>query len=213
LREVLNFMNAVIRFLKKYQYALINIVRGHITLLACNFAGYWLYRFLLNDTNKYALNPSLLTAVFSFVLFLFSAYIFAYLTIEQSFFQWDSEKYLLKDAYRESDYEMRYSDFCKQQLKYRLWGYYVSAILTQAPILYNYACVEALGRNVSLYKTPIDIYKWNMTNLFPYELLGDSWRFGPLLYTLLFSVIFTIFVFSHQKRHWIKPQHFAKCYK
>jgi len=104
-------------------------------------------------------------------------------------------------------------DYVEGKSMDRLWGYYVSAILTQAPILYNYACVEALGRNVSLYKTPIDIYKWNMTNLFPYELLGDSWRFGPLLYTLLFSVIFTIFVFSHQKRHWIKPQHFAKCYK
>ena len=202
-------MNALTRFLKRFEYALINIVRGQIVLLGCNFTGYWLYRFLLNDTNKYALNPSRLTTVFSFALFIFSIFLFVYLAMESSFFNWDSEAYLLKTAYRESRYQMAYSDFCKHQLKYRLWGYYVAAALSQIPINFNYALVKSIGNHASLYKTPIDIYKWNMTTLFAYQLLGDHWRLGTPLYTLLFFILFTIAFFRVQKRHWIRPQHFT----
>ncbi len=202
-------MNALTRLLKQFEYALTNIIRGQIVLLGCNFIGYWLYRFLLNDTNKYALNASRLTIIFSFALFIFSIFFFVYPAMESSFFNRDSEAYLLKTAYRESRYQMAYSDFCKRQLKYRLWGYNVAAALSQIPIHFNYALAENIAIHTSLYKTPIDISKWNMTTLFAYELLGDRWRLGTPLSTVLFSMIFTTLVFGVQKPNRLIPQHFT----
>lgn len=170
--------------------------------------GYLFYMFFLNLRNTEAPeSASIVTAIFSIVVFGVSMFFTFRLSMWVSN---DSSKLdevtLLENAYKESNYTLDYNAYFKEQIKKRLWVYYLVAFLTQIPLVINYYLAIAAGYG-TVYQCPIDIYKFSMTSLFGYELLGNLWFIGPFIYVILYAVVFTYLTYKAQKKYMVKPSY------
>jgi len=186
----------------------IHLIRALGGMVIGNVLGYLFYMFFLNLKNTEAPeSASMGTAIFSIIIFGVSMF-FTY-----RLFMWvsnDSTKLdegtLLENAYKESNYTLDYNAYFKDQVKKRLWVYYLVAALTQIPLVINYYLAIAAGYG-NIYQCPIDIYKFSMTSLFSYELLGNLWFVGPFIYVILYSSLFTYIVYKEQKKYMVKPSY------
>lgn len=184
-----------------------NLVKGLIFLLIFNIFGLILYTVFLNGRNAdLPENASLGTSILSIAVFAVSVYLYARFAMMGSLNDKRiDERTLLEEAFKASEYKLDYNGYFKEQVKKRLCGYYVAAALWQIPLMINYAIVTP--SEFTLYESPITIYKWNMTNIFGYELLGKLWYLGPVVFLVLFIPIFTFLVYRGQKKWLVKPSY------
>ena len=190
-----------------FKFFINNIFKGFLGLAVCNVVGYVLYLVFLNAKNAdYPKNASLSTAILSVLLFGVSVYVIARFALMGTLnTESIDERGMLEKVYKESNYTLDYKAYFKDQVKTRLCGYYLAAALWQIPLIVNYALI--VPSEFTIYNSPISIYKWNMMNIFGYELLGKAWFFGPVLFLALFIPIFTFIVYKEQKKWLVKPSY------
>ena len=186
-----------------------NMVKGFATLAVCNGIGYIFYIMILNVGNtEDPATASGRTAIFSLLLFAVSLYAFYRVAIAESP---DSgkvdERKLLEDAYKESGYNLDYKAYFTEQIKTRLWGYYFAVGVGQLPLFLIFLVEAVIPGDVTVYELPVPIFKFYMTNIFGYEMLGKAWFLGPVVYLLLFVPIFTYLVYKEQKNWMVKPSY------
>jgi len=164
--------------------------------------------FFLNLRNTEAPeSASIGTAIFSIIIFALS------IAFTYRFAMWESndsnkldEEKMLSNAYKDSNYTLNYNVYFKEQLKTRLWSYYLVAAVTQIPLIVNYYLAIAADYG-NIYGCPIGVYKFSMTSIFAYELFGKLWFIGPIVYVILFSAIVTFLIYRGQKKWMVKPSY------
>ena len=190
-----------------FKFLVNNAAKCIIALIGCNLIGYFLYLFFLNTKNtdfpEYA---SPVTGIVSLIVFIFSVYVvYRVAMIESQDSNKIDEKTLLETAYKESNYSLNYNTYFINQVKTRLWSYYLIAALSQIPVIINYyISVAVFG---SVYKGPIALYKFNMVSLWGYDFFGKHWYLGSIVYVVIFSVAFTFLVYKGQKKWMFKPSY------
>ena len=190
-----------------------NLVKGILYLLIFNIFGLILYTVFLNGRNAdipenavyvsfcFRIKGILGTAVFVVAVYLYARFALMGSLNDKRI----DERALLEEAFKASEYKLDYNAYFKEQVKKRLCGYYVAAALWQIPLIINYAIV--MPTEFTIYETPITMYKWGMTSIFGYELLGNLWYFGPVIFLALFLPIFTFLVYKGQKKWLVKPSY------
>jgi hypothetical protein len=184
-----------------------NLVKGILYLLIFNIFGLILYTVFLNGRNAdIPENAAIGTSILSIAVFAVSVYLYARFALMGSLNDKRiDERALLEEAFKASEYKLDYNAYFKEQVKKRLCGYYVAAALWQIPLIINYAIV--MPTEFTIYETPITMYKWGMTSIFGYELLGKLWYLGPVVFLVLFLPIFTFLVYKGQKKWLVKPSY------
>ena len=186
-----------------------NAIRAVCALLFCNFMGFLAYMLVFNIRNHEAPDTAAVgTGIFSIILFALSLYFFyriAMMGTDNSHNM--DERTMLEKAYKDSNYTLDYNTYFKEQVKTRLWAYYLVAAISQIPLIINY-CISTLGKFDTIYECPvINFYKFNMISIFGYELLGKAWYLGPIVFLVPFIVIFTFLVYRGQKKWMVKPSY------
>ena len=184
-----------------------NLLIAFLSLFICGFVGQLAYTVFLNTKNTMApkeAEPA--TSLVSFIIFLIAVFVIYKIQVFGSLTNKGiDEREILEKAFRENNYEIDYNAYFKDQVKKRLWSYYLAAALVQIPLIINYALVNAV--NMTLYEAPIAFYKFFMPSLFAYQMCGDLWFLGALIFVLLFSVVFTALVYIEQKKWLVKPSY------
>lgn len=192
---------------KDLRTVMFNLLKGLIAMAFSGVVGNLLYFLIFRGTN--AENPegaAMRTSIFSLLIFALSIYLFLrMLDINSKSENIINEKQAIKDAYKESEYQLDYKLYFKKILKARLWGYILSAFVYQIPLIVNYVIADKYS--VTVYELPIWIYEWNMPSIFAYEIFGGRWYIGAPLYILVFSAVFSIFAYRYYKQFLIKPSY------
>jgi len=194
----------------KFRFWLGNFLKSAVTLAGCNLVSYLFYTMFLNGTNTYyPEGASTPTVIFSVIMFVLSVIVFWKVsTIGSTNPEKIDERTLLENTFREAGYVIDYNKWFKDQLKTRLWGWYIPLFIGQIPLFVNYAILARVKESFgSVFEMPIVIYKWNMTSIFGYELLGSLWFLGPIIYLGLFISLFTYLVYREQKKWLVKPSY------
>ena len=98
----------------------------------------------------------------------------------------------------DSDYNFDFKEYFKEQIKRRLWGVPIVLFISNLPLVVNYIMVE-MAEGFTIYTSPISVYKFSMTSMFFWELLGEVWFFAPILFPLFFFVAFSIILYFYEK--------------
>ncbi len=197
------------RFLTKKDVATAyyNAFKSFVVLAFSNLIGYILYFLILrgaNETNSQG--AELRTFAVSLIVFLFSFFVyFKFLKLESKSEKIVNETKTLKDAYKESSYTLDFKSYFKNILKKRLWGYYIAPVIIQIPLIINYLIVTLNPADIKIYDLEIYIYKWNVLELFAYEIFGKAWFLGFFFFMFLFSLIFTVLSYYYFKKLLVKP--------
>lgn len=184
-----------------------NFIKGIIAMAFTGLLGNILYFFIFRNTNGEDPEAAAFrTAIFSFFVFLFSIYaVYEISVVPTKNKKVINEKQSIKDAFRDSGYDLDYKTYFKKMVKTRLWGYYLSVAVWQIPLVINFAIAEAVGKSV--YEIPIWLYEWNMQSMFAYELLGDFWFLGMPLTLLLFIPAFNYLMYQDYEQYLVKPSY------
>ncbi len=193
--------------INKFRFLVNNALKAFISILVCNFAGYFFYLIFLNAKNiEDPRSAAMGTAILSIVVFLFSVYIIFRIAIMEPYnSETIDERALLENAYKESNYTLNYNAYFIDQVKTRLWSYYFVAAITQIPLILNYFLARTVFGTV--YEGPFSVYKFNMVSIWGYELFGDLWILGALVFVITFAVSFTALIYFEQKKWLVKPSY------
>lgn len=198
---------------KRYtRTVLFDLFKGIIAMAFSSLIGWMLYFFIFRNTNGENPERAVLgTCIVSLGVFVLSIYVFLrMLPINSKDYYVIDERQALKDAFRDSGYDLDYKAYFKKMVKTRLWGYYLAAALWQIPTIVNYVIVAFQPGDLSIYEFPVPLYKWNVQSLFAYELLGKAWFLGVFLYMALFIAAFTFFTYLHYKEFLVRPSYLDK---
>lgn len=179
----------------------VNVVKTVIAYIISVLLGYLMYRITINGTNiQQPIGAELRTASFSLVIFAFFVFISVKIynlpTKDERRLYEKSELYKLQT---ESGYKLDYKEYFKTQLKTRLWAVFIPVFVFQLPLLINFAMVS-YAEGFSLYTSPISLFKFYMPSMFAWELLGGAWFLAPILFTLVYAVVFSVALYHSQKK-------------
>lgn len=179
----------------------VNIVKTLIAYVISALFGYLAYRLLINATNiQQPVGAELRTVSLSIVIFA----IFVYLSVRIYNLPTKDERRLCEknELYRlqiESGYRLDYREYFKTQLKTRLWAAFIPVLVIQLPLLVNFAMVS-YAQGFTLYTSPISLFKLYMPSMFVWELLGGGWFLTPIIFTLVYAIVFSIALYHSQKK-------------
>ena len=181
-----------------------NILKTLIAYTLSSLAGYSLYSFLLNGTNiQNPIAADIRTSIFSIVIFA----IFVYLSVIIYNLPTKDERKLdekneINKLQIESGYKLDYREYFKTQFKTRIWAAFIPIFVLQLPLLINFGMC-AYANDFTIYTSPINLFKFYMPSMFIWEILGPCWFLAPLLFTLIYAVVFTAALYNSQKK--IRP--------
>ena len=182
-------------------YVTVSVI-GYICYRLLSIIGFVFYRFMLKSIsfNAPSQNIFLRTVVFSLMMFAVLIYVAVKLFMlpvrnKRSI----DEMSEIEESQRASGYDLDYKEYFKKQLKTRLWGSFVLVFVLQLPLIINYAMVSSVT-GFNIYNSTVSIYKFYTPSLFVWEILGDFWIIAPILFSLLYAVTFSYFLYSEQKK-------------
>lgn len=197
------------RFLTKKDVATAyyNAFKSFIVLMFSNLIGYLLYFLILRGANEQNSQEAVVrTFAISIIVFVFSFFVYyQFLKLEKKSERVINETKTLKDAYKDSGYNLDFNSYFINILKKRLWGYYIAPVIIQIPLIINYLIVTLNPAEITIYDLEIYIYKWNVLELFAYEIFGNAWFLGFFLFMFLFSIVFTTLSYFYFKKLLVKP--------
>lgn len=191
---------------KNLRTALLNFFKGLIAMAFSGLVGNILYFLIFRGTN--AENPegaAIRTSILSLLIFALSIYVFVKMLDIEGKGDTVNEKQTIKDAFKESGYQLDYKTYFKNMIKARLWGYVLASFVWQIPLIVNYVIADKFG--VTLYELPVWIYEWNMPSLFAYELLGGKWYIGAPVYLVVFTSVFLAVSYRYYKQFIVRPSY------